>query len=337
MLKFDAWQRCETVKQLLRWALREDGARILDVGGYPGRMRTMMPEHEWILCDPLVDSPGDQVRGSGSALPFRDDAFDFAVSLDVLEHIAPDQRTAVLDEMVRVSRQGMALSFPHNGAGVKEAEDAVREAHQRLHGKPHPWLEEHALFDLPDSATLTAHLRDLGGESAIFHVGALHRWTYLQLLDELMSALPNSLDYAQRLDRLYEERLFAHEFKPPAYRVIVLHLFDATEPLDLQMIETARDEESLADMALYREATMTLLELLLAHRAEEDALKKGSETIRLEKGYAERLEQGIRSWEEGYGRALAETRDAYEWRDRLERRFSFRVYRRLMRLLGRKI
>ena len=175
MLHFDAYQRCETVKQLLNWMLQGEPVSILDVGGYPGRMRTWMPEHEWVLCDPRVDAPGLQVKGSGAALPFADGAFEVAVSLDVLEHVPPLSRFTMLSEMRRVARRGMVLSFPRGDQLVTQSEDLVREVYQRLQGKPHPWLHEHAQHALPDVEVLTEHMRALGG--AVFFFSSRRRHT----------------------------------------------------------------------------------------------------------------------------------------------------------------
>ena len=111
MLNFDSWQRCETVRHLIQWLLPDEGARILDVGGYPGRMRSLLPQYRWVLIDPRVDAPGDQIQGSGEALPFADQTFDVSVSLDVFE-LAPEKRITVLDEIVRVSKKGFVLSSP---------------------------------------------------------------------------------------------------------------------------------------------------------------------------------------------------------------------------------
>ncbi|MFB3789468.1 MAG: class I SAM-dependent methyltransferase [bacterium] len=261
MLTFDAFQRCETVRHLLNWSL-PGPSRLLDVGGYPGRMRSMLPGHEWVICDPRVDSPGGQVRGSAERLPFQDQSFDFAVSLDVLEHIPPDRRAPALDEMLRVSRQGLILSFPHKHPLVEAAERHVRDTYQRFHGKEHPWLSEHALHELPDPQAVADHLLRSGGQVAVFDVGHISRWVYLQMVDVLLEALPGSLDTAQELNRLYEELLYVTEFQTPAYRKIILHLFHAGEPITLALIEPERNEEAKAEIEFHKRVTMGLLDLV---------------------------------------------------------------------------
>ncbi|MBI1390928.1 MAG: methyltransferase domain-containing protein [bacterium] len=395
MLKFDAWQRCETTRHLLNWAMPDDGALVLDVGGYPGRMRTFAPRFEWVLCDPRVDAPGMQLRGSAMALPFRDGAFEFAVSLDVFEHLPPLSRLTAIDEMRRVARRGLLLSFPHAHPNVKAAEDAVRAAHVSLRGEPHPWLDEHAQFDLPDAEALIDHLRASGGAVKAFDVGSVERWMRLQMLDLLLETAPDSVDLAQTLDTFYQEELFGHDFRTPAYRKIVLCLFDEKEPLSVDLIQTPREDESAAEIAmvsrlaegligLHRQRQREEEEARLRWEEEQAALKPepapteaadepGAEqpaspdasaetapdvepeaepvapappetvpsgmalAARDQAEYIRRLEQGLRAWEETYQDALRELTESYAWRDRLEKRFSFRVFRRVMRMLGKSV
>lgn len=96
------------------------GATVLDVGGGPGYFAD-----EFARADaryiPVEPDPSEMhaagiavpaaVRGSGMALPFRDDAVDICFSSNVAEHVPDPWRMA--DEMVRVTRPGgmIVLSY----------------------------------------------------------------------------------------------------------------------------------------------------------------------------------------------------------------------------------
>jgi len=381
MLDFDSWQRCETVKHLLNWTLPDPG-RVLDVGGYPGRMRTMAPDHDWVICDPLVDAPGEQLRGSAIHLPIRDQSFDMSVSLDVLEHIAPDDRANVLQEMIRVSRTGLILTFPFKDPLVEAAEKQVCDAYTHLHHKDHPWLAEHALYPLPDTEEITQQLQSFGGHVAVFDLGDISRWVRLQLLDVLLEALPKSLDLATQLNQIYQDELYIHDFKAPAYRKVLLHLFHADEPISLSMIESPVDERIESDIVFQKIVTQGLLDLVQQNQpvappakqtealvkdnqdveemieapdsktiedvtkdkteelVEDDAVDvspaKPQLTAEVE-DYISRLELGVKNWEDTYAFALHNITEAQQWRNDLEQRRSYRIYKLIMRLLGSRI
>ncbi|MEZ2122590.1 class I SAM-dependent methyltransferase [Corynebacterium sp. CCM 9203] len=96
------------------------GCWILDVGGGPGYFSraftsrncsyfTVEPDAgEMAAAGIAVEA---SVRGSGTALPFRDDTFDVTYSSNVAEHIA--EPWAMGDEMHRVTRPGglVVLSY----------------------------------------------------------------------------------------------------------------------------------------------------------------------------------------------------------------------------------
>ncbi|MBZ0254670.1 class I SAM-dependent methyltransferase [bacterium] len=336
MLEFDAWQRCETAKHLIQWALPEPGARILDVGGHPGRMRQYAPDYDWVLCDPLVDAPGEQLKGGAEALPFHDGAFDFAVCLDVMEHLPESIREAAVSEMARVSKTGVLLTFPHNDTTVVAAETAVRNGYERLFGKPHPWLAEHAQCELPNAKAVSEQLHAIGGHGVIFNLGAIERWMQLQLLGLLLEEA-SAIDAASQIDALYRDELFAHDFKSPCYRKVVLHLFSAAQPLDLDMIDTPREDECVVQCKLYEIVHAWLESGVLSRREVKELVSDEVVASEDQTEYIRRMEDAVCSWETSYQTTLGELADAYAWRNALEQRWTFRAYRRLMRLLGKKI
>ncbi|MET7771357.1 class I SAM-dependent methyltransferase [Nocardia sp. NPDC005366] len=97
-----------------------DGATVLDVGGGPGyfadefaragaRYIPVEPDPSELHAAGLPAAGA--VRGSGMALPIRDDAVDICFSSNVAEHVSDPWLMA--DEMVRVTRPGglIVLSY----------------------------------------------------------------------------------------------------------------------------------------------------------------------------------------------------------------------------------
>lgn len=96
------------------WAARDGGARdVLDVGCGTGATTAFLCRGRRVTaCDLSPEALAHAralglaplVRASGEALPFRDESFDAALALDVLEHHADDARVA--REIRRVLRPG---------------------------------------------------------------------------------------------------------------------------------------------------------------------------------------------------------------------------------------
>jgi SAM-dependent methyltransferase len=96
------------------------GTTVLDVGGGPGyfadefgargaRYLPVEPDPSEMHAAGLTVAGA--VRGSGTALPFRDDAVDVCLSSNVAEHVAQPWRMA--EEMLRVTRPGGLMIFSY--------------------------------------------------------------------------------------------------------------------------------------------------------------------------------------------------------------------------------
>ena len=110
------WHRAKTTiaRRVLRRYVRP-GGRVLDVGCGTGATAQMLTEFGEVLGADLMPDAAAHVRARGiaacqSAMPklaLRDEAFDLAVALDVLEHVADDAAGAT--ELLRVLRPGGVL------------------------------------------------------------------------------------------------------------------------------------------------------------------------------------------------------------------------------------
>jgi hypothetical protein len=137
----DTWERHLIVAELL-----ESPERVLDVGGLPGQLDAFLPGSNVLAVN--VSPPADLLVDP-DGLPFKDGTFPGVTSLDVLEHIPPDDRHRFVHEMLRVSGGRLVLCCPLGSPEHLAAEREVDDWYVELSGEHHPWLEEHLSYGLP--------------------------------------------------------------------------------------------------------------------------------------------------------------------------------------------
>jgi ubiquinone/menaquinone biosynthesis C-methylase UbiE len=86
---------CGTATNLLRY--RDAGGLVFGADLSP-----------WMLAEARrkFDSEGQFIRADAGFLPVRPDSFDVSIAMLTLHEMSPDTRRRVLDEMVRVTREG---------------------------------------------------------------------------------------------------------------------------------------------------------------------------------------------------------------------------------------
>lgn len=84
------------------------------------------------------------VVGSGLALPVADRTFDGVLCMDTLEHLAPEERVLLAEELFRVvGGEGIVIAGTPCGLEARAAEVRVNGHYRARHGQDHPWLGEH--------------------------------------------------------------------------------------------------------------------------------------------------------------------------------------------------
>lgn len=164
-------------RQLGPWL--RPGVRVLEVGANEnGLARFTQASPVAIDLDP---EPLATLRQAGAVraaaadvlrLPFANETFGVAVSMDTLEHVPREGRSQALREFVRVLKpDGVGVvAFPSGQAAI-DAEARIAAAYAAYTGRELRWLAEHARHGLPAAEEVAGTLADI----ALFHRVAL-RW-----------------------------------------------------------------------------------------------------------------------------------------------------------------
>jgi len=127
-----------------------DGS-VLEIGAGPRGLGEFF-YRPFVGCDVTFPSkprkPMMPVVCSGDRLPFSDGSFDAVVSSDVMEHVPPQHRCAVVSEALRVARKLAVFGFPH-GVDAHNLDRELRSEYKKRGMQSPAWLEEHMLYSFP--------------------------------------------------------------------------------------------------------------------------------------------------------------------------------------------
>lgn len=158
------------------------GAKILDVGGRKGRLDLFLdPEDKLMLLDIRPGKEKNLLVGDATNMKdFSDGCFDFVVSGDVFEHIAPEKRDNFIRECLRVSKEMVIVAAPFDEPGVAKAEEEANEFFKKINGSDHEWLKEHIDNGLPKKEELENLINKIGYKFSIIKSNSLKNWILLQ-------------------------------------------------------------------------------------------------------------------------------------------------------------
>ncbi len=149
-LPFDIFCRHKTVAKLIG----NQKGEILDVGGGVKGLNRFVKNK--VVVTNLAE--GD-VLADGRALPFADNSFAVVTSIDVLEHIPPQDRGKFIDQLKRVAQKMVVLSFPLGTKEHFEAEKSLKEFLKKRNEEI-SYLEEHLKNGLPTIEEIKAILKN---------------------------------------------------------------------------------------------------------------------------------------------------------------------------------
>jgi glycosyltransferase involved in cell wall biosynthesis/SAM-dependent methyltransferase len=229
-ISFDLFERYGLLEHIGK-VFRPEGStyRVLDVGGcraafWPGFTSlagVLIPEATVVVADVIsVSELENYIQASGVHLPFRDGTFDLVCALDTLVHIPGEYRAAFLAEMLRVSRDGLYVSFPFDSASNRWAESIVVEYANSVLKDPMPALLENRQCGLPDRDRVTRLFSQAPHSWIAFEQGNTDVWLSMMLIYH--SLRPAGADFIQELNRRFNQAYAAQDRADPAYRAAYL-------------------------------------------------------------------------------------------------------------------
>jgi len=133
--------------------LNLEDSKILEVG--PGSLG-IIPYLKREIDGVDVDFSGpktkllNKIKGKANNLPFAKNAYDVAISVDVLEHLRKEERQDAIYEILRVTKRLVVIVVPV-GELAQEQDKKLDEYFFKKFGQRNQYLEEHVLNGLPNT------------------------------------------------------------------------------------------------------------------------------------------------------------------------------------------
>jgi hypothetical protein len=152
----DYWLRYAQVLEGMEASTVDEVRRLIEVSSGRGGIAWVFRKADLQTClvdrspDLLQDGRGGnawRVCADACRLPFPDDSFDVAISLDTVEHLPQPLRAPFLSELKRVAKRAVIVTCPlQSGDGEFQGREFDLQLHQaiaRRKGVQPEWLEEH--------------------------------------------------------------------------------------------------------------------------------------------------------------------------------------------------
>jgi O-antigen biosynthesis protein len=219
-LPFDQYQKYRIVADVIE-RLRGDAGplRILDAGTDEGILSSFLPEDRVTVLDQRAAEEG------AAALPYEEQAFDYAVSVDVYGRIEPGARDEHLLELRRVSQRGVLLAAPFDSDVVRGAERVANEFRRALHLADDVRSLEYARNGHPKLEDARRFFEEREDTVFVLPNGYVPHWIAMTCLASYGSKLEGALDgILEHVNAFYYESMYKLDTAEPSYRHLLVSL-----------------------------------------------------------------------------------------------------------------
>ncbi|TAH36641.1 class I SAM-dependent methyltransferase [Candidatus Saccharibacteria bacterium] len=215
----------ELIKKYRVQQKKHGALHILDLGGYNGMARDMMPKDKITILDVFEDeSLEDYIRVDSVGVPREDNSYDVVISTDVMEHIPPSERKRFVEEAIRVSRDLVIIAAPFEYGPLAFEEVVANQLYKGETKQDYIWLQEHRDYGLPERRWME---KLLASRSDVAFASFAH--ADYRVWSELLSAgyfIANNIAAVDKrlskklshLNELYKRDFAKHDFPQDGYR-----------------------------------------------------------------------------------------------------------------------
>jgi GT2 family glycosyltransferase/glycosyltransferase involved in cell wall biosynthesis/tetratricopeptide (TPR) repeat protein len=217
-INIDQYQRYHFIERILNAYAHERRLKVLEVGGALSSALHYLSSNHKIWITDSVAAPDIHLRSSGLNLPFPPKSFDAVVCTDVLEHVPPNQRQRLIEELQRVTGGILILGFPHLSVESKVAEEILSQWIHKKTGADYSFLEEHRSYGLPDAVEVRTILNKNPGKILEACNTNVHTWLPLMMSYFAIEKHEEFEESIKVLNELFNEKYESISHAAPSYR-----------------------------------------------------------------------------------------------------------------------
>ncbi len=222
---FDQYSRYYACSLMLKHIIKTKNDQILDVGSGPEcLLKEFYLDSNITFLDPLISSEDSQhISGNIFSSHLENANFSVVLSVDTLEHIAPNLRGTFLNRISKLASDSIILGFPSSDQPTPiETDRIVNNKFQDVYGIEYPWLKEHYEYGLPSIKETQEKLTQNGWHCQV--VGHGHAPWLSELLGFVICVWeqPEYKDLIFSLSEHFNNDLVNHDFTGPFYRQFII-------------------------------------------------------------------------------------------------------------------
>ena len=199
-LSWDRFVRLQATANCVVQPENQTAAKLLDVGGYDGALALFLAGYNVELLDP------ETTGGTAMAIAALDQAYEVVTAVDVLEHIAPEERSSALKECARITSKQLVLNYPCQESA------AAQELMLKLTGNS--LIKQHVEWPLPDTDWVVKTLEELDFQVEVIKHTSVAIWLGQYLVQNLLP------EVSAELNKFLIEKHSAEPFNVPLYHLV---------------------------------------------------------------------------------------------------------------------